>query len=517
MLDATPLLKLYCRYRLGRLARRDAAAVQQRQLMRLVKQARGTRFGREHRFERIDTISDFRVRVPLRQFEEFWETYWRDTFPEVVDQTWPGKIPHYARSSGTSSGTSKNIPVTAEILAGNRQGVLDMLCAHVRAMPSSRVLGGRNFMLGGTIEVEQLAPGVTAGDMSGLSAFDTPVWARPFTFPSGELAQISDWQEKLDVLGPLSRQADIRTIGGTASWLLLFLQTAMEPSHRTVRDLYPKLELIVYGGVNFEPYRAQYEKLLGDDEVDLREVYPASEGFIAYADRGVGEGMRLLCDAGIFYEFVPMDAFGADRPPRHWIGDAQKEVEYAVIVTTPAGLWGYVLGDTVRFVDLDPPRLMVTGRTSNTLSAFGEHLTEAEIDKAVADAARRIGLDVAEFSVSPVFPSESERRGRHRFIVEFVEPVSAPERVRHFVQALDERLSELNDDYRVHRAGDVQMAPPEILVAAPGAFVDWMRQRGKLGGQNKVPRVIHDAAFFGELEAHVRSFAGGNGSSGDVP
>jgi len=503
MIDATPILRALSRRRLARLARQDTHAVQQAQLMRLVRRAAGTRFGVDHGFAAITGITDFQRRVPLRRYEDFRAEYWQAGFPELVDVTWPGRTPWFARTSGTSSGNSKYIPVTRAILAGYRRAVLDMLAFHLQARPQSRVLGGRSFMLGGSTDLERLAPGVEAGDISGIAAREAPLWARAFTFPPPRLARIHDWERKMAALAPLSLESDIRLIGGTASWLLLFLHDLMQRRGTDLRGCYPALDLIVYGGVAFAPYRAQFETLVAGTGIDLREVYPASEGFLAVADRGVDEGLRLQVDGGLFYEFVPVEALGEAEPPRAWLGTVETGVNYAVALSTPAGLWAYLLGDTVRFVDVDPPRILVTGRVSTSLSAFGEHLIEEEIVRGVTEAAAAIGAEVADFTVAPVFPHAGARRGRHRFVVEFATPVAGGAGER-FATRLDAALAALNADYAAHRAGDVQMLGPEVVVAPPGTFAAWMKARGRLGAQNKVPRVLADAAKLDDLVALSR-------------
>lgn len=498
MLDATPLLRAFARYRLAKLDHQDAVATQGRTLTRLLNRARDTRFGHDHGFASIATVEDFQRQVPLRRYEAFWEEYWRDDFPVVEDATWPGITPYFAKTSGTSSGASKYIPVTKDILRGNRRGVLDMLCFHLCAHPQSRVFGGKNFMLAGSTELTTLAPNVHAGDMSALAARDVPRWARAFYFPPPELAQIADWERRLETLGPLSLHEDIRAIGGTASWLLLFLQGLAGEHGGNLKACYPNLELIVYGGVNFAPYRTPYESLVAGSGIHLREIYAASEGFLAAADRGVGEGLRLQVDGGLFYEFVPVEELDAANPSRFWLGTAETGVNYALVLSSPAGAWAYVLGDTVRFIELDPPRVLVTGRTTSSLSAFGEHLIEEELVRAVTVAAEAIGAAVVDFSVGPVFPTDDRHQGYHLYIVEFDAAIDSS-RLHRFTQRLDVVLGELNDDYRDHRAGDMQMTPPEVIAAPRGTFSAWMKARGKLGGQNKVPRVISDSDVLASL------------------
>ena len=512
MFDATPLLRLYARYRRHRLARLVPAAAQYHHLLKLVTAARDTAFGRAHGFADILTVADFQVRVPLATYEDFRRDWWQDPFPVLTDCTWPGDVPWFAVTSGTTSGVTKYIPVTRAMNRANARAVVDLAVHHVAARPDSHILGGRTFMLGGSTNLRREASGIASGDLSGIASTAMPAWFRPWSFPPDEIARIDDWEEKVGRLADAIRDADIRLVGGTPSWLLLLFDAleARRPSDgRGLATWFPDLEMLDHGGVDFAPYRARFEDLLAGSHAELREVYPASEGFIAVDDHGIDrradDGLRLLLDNGLFFEFVPVEELGAASPVRHWIGTIETGVTYAIAVSSCAGLWSYLIGDTVEFVTLDPPRLRMTGRTSYMLSAFGEHLIGAEIETAVAAAATATGADVIDWSVGAVFPERAGEPGRHRFIVEFVSrkrggEVGAAARAR-FVAVLDATLSAENEDYAAHRAGGFGMAPPELIVAPPGTFAAWMKARGQLGGQHKVPRIISDSRLFTSLEA----------------
>lgn len=509
MLDATPLLRLYARARLARLARLDPVETQRRQLMTLVKAAANTRFGRDHGFAAIADVASYQERVPLRRYEQFWDEYWRADYPVLADCTWPGTIPFFAVTSGTTSGVTKNIPCSRAMNRSNRTSALDILVHHIANRPNSRILAGRSFMLGGSVRLSEVAPGIFSGDLSGIAGRDVPVWARPRYFPPRELEAIDDWAEKIERLAPASLAADVRSISGTPSWLLLFFERLRQGAGTDdprLAALYPNLELLIHGGVGFAPYRARFERLLAGGHAETREVYPASEGFIAIADRGPDEGLRLQVDTGLFYEFVPVEALAEARPPRPWLAQVEIGRDYALAVTTCAGLWSYLVGDTVRFVSLDPPRIVITGRTSYTLSAFGEHLIGEEIEDAVGDAARAIGRDVTDFAVGALVPGAEadDAVGGHLYVVEFEAEPPAEADLAVFAARLDARLAALNEDYAVHRAGDFGMAPPRVTAVPPGTFAAWMQSRGKLGGQNKVPRVITDDALFRALLSFVR-------------
>jgi hypothetical protein len=497
VIDATPALRVYARFRGRALSRQDAARTQERQLLRLVRRAARTTFGRAHGFASVRGVADFQNRVPLRCYEDFWRDFWEPAFPRLAGVSWPGRVPFLAVSSGTSSGTTKYIPVSPAMTRGNRRAALDVLVHHLAARPRSRVLDGAHFMLGGSTDLRAEAPGIRSGDLSGIAAAGVPFWARPWYFPPPELALVADWERKIDLLARASAGQRIRSISGTPSWLLLFFEklASLRPeAPRLLAEHYPALELLVHGGVNFAPYRARFAAWLERGHAELREVYPASEGFIAIADRAPGEGMRMVVDHGIFYEFVPVSELGSPRPKRHWIATAEAGVDYALVLSTCAGLWSYVLGDVVRLVDRAPPRLLVTGRTSYFLSAYGEHLTGEEFERAVVEAAGAAGRDVAEFAVGPA--PEAETHGQHVFVVEFAG--APPADLARFASTLDAVLSRMNDDYRAHREGG-QMIPPRVVAVPQGCFTHWMRARGRLGGQNKVPRVITDPALLASL------------------
>jgi hypothetical protein len=310
---------------------------------------------------------------------------------------------------------------------------------------------------------------------------------------------MTDWDRKTDVMARTSLTQDIRAISGSANWLRLFIDKLMgldTTRDRRLSAFYPKLELVVHGGMDFRPYRSYFEQVLAGSGVDLREVYPASEGFIAIADRGFGEGLRLILDNGLFFEFVPVAELDAGRPTRHWIGTIEAGIDYIVVVSTCAGLWCYVMGDIVRFVDTACPRLLITGRTSYLLSAFGEHVSGEQIDDAIVGEAHAWGLEFIDYAVGPLYAGATQRAGRHLMIVEFCRKPADPGR---FAAGVDKRLQEANLDYASLRAGDTGLLGPIVQSVPPGTFADWMRARGRLGGQNKVPRVITDTDLFADL------------------
>lgn len=506
MLNATPFLRLYARWRLARLAQQSIAEVQKAQLFSLINRSRDTAFGRDHDFRNIQSVSDFQKACPLRSYDDFWKQYWKPVFPNLTDCTWPGNIPYFAVSSGTSTGATKYIPLTHEMLRSNTRAGMDMLSYHVHNRPHSKIFAGRNFMLGGSTRLVEEAPGIYSGDLSGITTKALPWWAKLRYFPPEEIAHESDWELKMSIFADLAPQSNIRMIAGVPSWMLIFFEKLFErypEKEPAINSFFPDLEMIIHGGVSFGPYQDRFLSLLKGGQTELREVYPASEGFIATADRGYGKGLRLTVDHGIFFEFVPFEELGQPAPTRHWLGNVETGVNYALILTTCSGLWSYIVGDTVRFIDTSPPRILITGRTSYYLSAFGEHLISEEIENAINAASKEIGAQISDYSVGAIFPDDTEVLGGHLFIIEFANHQPDAQALSIFERKLDSVLCEENEDYEAHRAEGFGLKPPAVFPVNRGVFKEWMKSRGKYGGQNKVPRIITDTELFDNLKQFV--------------
>jgi hypothetical protein len=489
---------LQSRLRCRELTWAQPAKIQENVLRRLIRRARGTKFGRDHRFDRIETVADFQRAVPLRTYEELWDLYLRDRYPVFEDLTWPGRIPFLALTSGTTRGTTKYIPVSAEMVASNRKGAGTLTAFHMQDRPDSKLFYGRVCVLGGSTALEEPAPGVFQGDLSAIAAGEVSPLLRPYTFPPVALALETDWDRKLGALAQASKSERITLASGIPSWLLVFFERLLEETGcRTITEVWPHLEVVVLGGVKIEPYCEPFRSILGSPAVRIQEVYPSSEGFIAFSDPATGY-LRLLHDHGIFYEFVPVGELDSPRPRRDWLATAQTSVNYAIVVTTCAGLWAHVIGDTVRFESLDPPLITFTGRTRYTLSAFGEHLISEEVEGAIAKAASVAGGTVRDWHLGPVFTG---RLGYHQLVVEFR---GDHVKLVRFRDAWDAELIQRNADYAGHRSPGVGLPGPAVIVASAGSFEAWMRERGKLGGQNKVPRMDDSGSLTRELVDFLR-------------
>ena len=486
---------LYARRRTNQLAAIDPVATQHRTLLELVRAARGTRFGRDHGFESIATVADYQSRVPLRSYEALWRAYLEAAYPRFDSLTWPGLIPYLALTSGTTQGATKYLPISRAMVASNRKAAQTMVAYHLASRPDSRLFQGKLFFLGGSTNLGEPTPGVQQGDLSGIATTEAGDWLRPFTFPPLDLALETDWDRKLTHLAERSKSEPITLIGGVPSWMLALFGRLLELTGKsTIAEVWPRLELVVHGGVKFDPYRRSFDEILGGDRIRLQETYPCSEGFIAFGDPATGL-LRLVLDHGLFYEFVPVAELDSDQPSRHWIGDVEVGVNYAIIVSTCAGLWSHIIGDTVRFESLNPPLITFTGRTRYTLSAFGEHLISEEVEGAIAEAAARTDSDVRDWHVGPVFAGAL---GYHHFLIEFSRP---PNDLAAFRLALDAELSRRNADYLAHRVEGVGLPLPRLTVSRPGGFDGWMRTKGKLGGQHKVPRMDGSGSLTAEIQA----------------
>jgi hypothetical protein len=474
---------------------RDPWRFQEQALRRILAAASRTVFGRDRGLEAGMSLAEFRRRVPPAAYEAF-DPYIARMLAGEPSVLWPGLVREFSLTSGTTAARgNKYIPFTRGLWLSNKTAARDSLLFHVRRSGGDfGVFAGKMLFLGGTTKLNRERPGVWSGDLSAITIRRLPPFYRPFYLPGYRIGAIPDWEEKIARIARLVRDVNLTFLSGIPSWVLVLLEKIRAVHGRpdaTLKELYPGFRLLVSGGVNVYPYMDLFRRTVGPG-VDFAETYPASEAFIAVQDGNLEDGMLLETDSGVFYEFVPAGRIDDDDPPRLTLPEVKTGENYAILLTTPGGLYGYILGDTVRFTSTDPPRLVVTGRTKHFLSAFGEHLIVEEAEEAVRTACERTGARVLDFTAAPVFPEESGELPRHEWLVEFETP---PDDLEAFGRILDGRLAELNADYAVHRRDDASLLPPLVTPLRPGSFYDFMKARGKLGGQNKVPRLKNDREF----------------------
>lgn len=489
-------LNRYAFMRVRELDGLDLVRTQRRELMKLLRFARNTKFGRDHDFADINSVADYQKRVPLRTYEQFWNDYMGAAYPRLNGVTWPEHVPYHALSSGTTSGATKYIPVTRQMIASNKKAALTNLAYFLHEHPRAPIFRGRIFFLGGSTDLKTNDDGSLYGDLSGMSAREVPDALRPYFFPPPDIALMGNWEQKVQILAEKSAKLPITAVSGVPSWLLTlfdYLKKVTGKNH--IADIWPTLQLVIHGGAMFDPYRRVFHEIIGNDDVVFQDTYPASEGYVAVEDLRY-QMLRLIPDHGIFFEFVPAEELGSDKPTRHWVENLETGVNYAVVMTTCAGLYSYVIGDTVRFERKDVPLMKFTGRTKYFLSAFGEHLISEEIEKAVSMAAESTGALVVDFHVGPVFPTQPNKPGYHRYLMEFSRE---PDNLATFTQRLDEALHELNKDYVAYRVGSISLGPPEVVPVPSGGFAEWMKSKGKFGGQHKLPRMDNTGKLTEEM------------------
>lgn len=486
--------------------RADPVPTQAALLMQLLRRAARTQFGREHSFAAIRSVKDYQQRVPLRTYAEF-KPYWDRLFDGETDLTWPGSIRYFPITAGTTAAKNKLIPLSREGLRSNLRAGRDIINFYLAQTRDAGLFSGKFIFLGGSTDLTRHPRGQLVGDLSGIVAREIPWYVNSSRLPTGDVAFMTDWEKKLDAIAAQAWRANVRGISGTPSWLICLFDRVIALHRNAGRevnalaDIWPNLSLLIHGGVDFTPYRETFAMLFGKP-VHTIETYPASEGFIAIQDQLDRCELLLMMDLGVFHEFVPAEELDSAKPARFTVADVEKDVNYAIVVTTNSGLWSYVLGDTVRFTSLRPHRLRVTGRTQHFLSAFGEHVIVEEVDKAITAACSATGAQINEYHVAPLYPSTQEMRPGHQWLVEFIAP---PADLNRFRDLLDRTLQSLNDDYAAHRQGDAGMKPPELVAVPQRTFFRAMKEIGRLGGQNKVPRLKNNREFADVLLRAARS------------
>ncbi|CAG5010544.1 hypothetical protein DYBT9275_04749 [Dyadobacter sp. CECT 9275] len=471
--------------------------VQEEWRKRLVKQAGATQFGKDHFFRDIHSYADFRQAVPISDYEDI-KGYIARIKQGEENILWPGKPLYFAKTSGTTSGT-KYIPISKDSISNHIDSARNAILNYIAETKKAAFLDKKLIFLSGSPVLTETG-GVLTGRLSGISNHHVPAYLRSNQLPSYETNCIEDWETKLEKIIDETLGQPMSLISGIPPWVQMYFDRIIERTGRQIKDVFPDFSLFIYGGVNFEPYRAKLFESIGKP-VDSIELYPASEGFLAYQDSQYEEGMLLLLNTGIFYEFIPAENYYDENPVRLSIGEVEVGRNYAVIINSNAGLWGYSIGDTVRFVSTNPYRVIVSGRIKHFISAFGEHVIGEEIEKALQYAmTRHPEVEVTEFTVAPMV-SPAEGLPYHEWLIEFAREPASPEQ---FAQDIDQKLTELNVYYDDLITGNI-LRRLIIKNLPKNAFINYMRSQGKLGGQNKVPRLSNDRKIADELSGLATS------------
>jgi hypothetical protein len=450
----------------------------------LIAGAKATNFGKDHNFHEIHTYSDFIARVPVRDYEAL-KPYVNRVVNGEKDILWPGKPIYFAKTSGTTSG-AKYIPITSESIKHQVEASRNAILNYIHETGNTNFVNGRWIFLQGSPELQE-KNGIKLGRLSGISAHYVPKYLQKNRLPSWETNCIEDWETKVNSIIEETLNENMTVIAGIPSWVQMYFERLTEKTNKKIGELFKNFSLFIYGGVNYEPYRAKFENLIGR-KVDSIELFPASEGFFAYQDAQDQKGMLLLLNSGIFYEFIEADKFFETAPERISLKDVVKGVNYVMIISTNAGLWAYNLGDTVQFISLYPFKIIVSGRIKHFISAFGEHVIAKEVEEAIQTAIDATGARVNEFTVAPRITPEADELPYHEWFIEFEHP---PEDMEQFKLALDKSLQQQNSYYYDLIAGKI-LQPLKISQIQPGGFTAYMKSVGKLGGQNKIQRLAND-------------------------
>jgi hypothetical protein len=476
---------------------------QQQVFNELIGSAQFTEYGKKYRFEDINNFADFRKSVPINDYESL-KPYIQRILEGNQNILWPSPITWFAKSSGTTSDKSKFIPVSRESLDDNhfRSGK-DVLALYLKNNPANNLTSGKCLILGGSHQINQLNAASFFGDLSAVMLQNMPYAGQLFRLPELSIALMNEWEAKIERMAHSTIRENVTYIAGVPTWTIVLIKRIFEITGKNnLMDIWPNLELYIHGGVNFTPYRRQFEQLIPSPRMNYRETYNASEGFFAAQDREDEEGMLLFLKHGIFYEFMPIEEYGKENPITLSLKQVEVCKNYAIVISTNAGLWRYIVGDTIQFTTLAPYRIKVTGRLKHFINAFGEEVIVDNADNAIAIACAETGAVVADYTAAPLYMT-GDSNGAHEWIIEFDHlPVS----LDLFTSILDKSLQAINSDYEAKRHKDIALRMPVVHQMPPGGFRQWLKQRGKLGGQHKVPRLSNDRTYIDDILASMQAF-----------
>lgn len=495
----SPAISRLARWRISRIEQwmNDPISAQREVLQHLVTSAQHTEFGRKYGFSNLFKVREFKKNVPIHEYDDL-RPYILRMMEGEENILWNTPVSWFAKSSGTTSDKSKFIPVSDESLTDNHyKASKDVLTNYYNNFPDSDLLTGKSLVVGGSHQVNQVNEDIQYGDLSAVLMQNTPFWGHWLRTPELSIALLDEWEDKIEMLAQTTIKENVTSLAGVPTWTIVLIKRILEISGKaTLKEVWPNLELYIHGGVSFTPYREQLNRLVGE-HINYLEIYNASEGFFAGQNYADDKGMLLYTDHGIFYEFMPVEEYGSADPQTIGLKDVETGKNYAVVISTNGGLWRYLVGDTIKFTSVNPFKIIVSGRLKHFINAFGEELIVDNSDKAIAMASEVTGAIVNDYTAAPVYFSEHSN-GAHEWLIEFDKE---PSDMNLFEEELDKNLKMVNSDYEAKRHKNIALDKPRIQVLKKGTFNEWLRSKGKLGGQHKVPRLCNDRQYLEEIKS----------------
>lgn len=474
-------------------------AAQREVLQDLVTHAQYTEIGRKYGLKNLFKVSDFKKAIPIHTYEDI-KPYIERLMNGEQNLLWNTPVYWFAKSSGTTNDKSKFIPITEESLKDcHYQGSKDVLSMYYNLNPESDLLTGKGLLIGGSHQLNPMNDEAHYGDLSAVLFQNTPIWANWIRTPELAVALMDEWETKIEAIAQNTIIEDVTSISGVPTWTLVLLKRILEISGKeTIQEIWPNLELFLHGGVSFTPYKEQFKKIIGKD-ITYLNIYNASEGFFAAQNTLEDDGMLLFLEHGIFYEFMPIEEYGKDEPKTIGLQDVEIGKNYALVISTNGGLWRYLVGDTVAFTSTNPYKINITGRIKHFMNAFGEEVIVDNTDKAIAIASEKLNVVVNDYTAAPVYFSD-ESNGAHEWLIEFE---NEPNNIQAFAFELDCALKNINSDYEAKRHKDIALRMPIVQAVNKSVFHNWLRSKGKLGGQHKVPRLSNERVYIDEIKSFI--------------
>lgn len=486
---------------------RNPHRVQSSIFKELIRQGAETVWGKKYKYHEIRGVEEYRARVPISTYEDFFPYILRLLKGEQ-NLLWPTQVSWFSKSSGTTNAKSKFIPITKSSLEDcHYKAGKDMLAIYIDRNPETKIFKGKSLGIGGSLEKNVHNPSVYCGDVSAILMKKLPFWAELMRTPSLEIALMDEWESKIERMAQKTINENVTSLAGVPTWTLILLQKVLNLSgKKNISEVWPNLEMFAHGGVAFGPYRDVFKSLICSTQMHYVEIYNASEGFFGIQDSDTPDEMLLMLDYGVFYEFIPMSEWGKETPKVVGLEDVEIGKNYALVISTNAGLWRYLIGDTIRFTSTSPYRIKISGRTKHFINAFGEEVIIENAEQALVVACEYTQAQVSNFTAAPIY-LEKGKRGGHEWLIEFEKD---PTCLNDFTYQLDRTLQEINSDYQAKRYKDIALVRPKVHSVPQGTFYHWMKQRGKLGGQHKVPRLANSRKYLDEILAMVGGKKGEN-------